>query len=314
MRNFEGKEAKRQPFPVTNDSTDDQATTNITIIQVSSPLHSRKTKEKSTTQLELPDVATEDENYRSNVQIIPSNFTPTLPAVTANPVEAKVTTVQVSSYGKIVNPIVLSSICRNIAASKEAAPTDAPSNTIRSFSSITNIPINADNPTSSNTTQLHYEQVFANSPTSTPKATDGQNVPLSSKFNFGKQKSTSQNEVHINRIDLSKSDSEDVTTVSNGSGSSTSFTVLVAASTSETLRTLLPSSARNVVKHSSTNQIRENSIASSQSPFIRPLLTRGVTEAVIQRPSRKDTNLISRGRNKPQLVSTLKNELFELRH
>lgn len=307
MRNFEGKEAKRQPLPVTNDSTDDQATSNITIIQVSSPLHSRKTKDKSTTQLELPD---EDENYRSNVQIIPSNFTPTIPAVATNPVEAKVTTVQVSSYGKIVNPIVLSNICRNVAASKEAVPTDAPSNTIRSFSSITNIPINADNPTSSNTTQLHYEQVFANSPTSTPKATDGQNVPLSSKFNFAKQKSTSQNEVHINRINLSKSDSEDVTTVSNGSGSSTSFTVLVA-NTSETLRTVLPSSARNVVKHSSTNQIRENTIA-SQSPFIRPLLTRGATEAVIQRPSRKDTNLISRGRNKPQLVNTLKNELFEL--
>lgn len=297
-----------------------EVTTNITIIQVSSPLHHRKERK------DLLEVSVEeDDNYKSNVQIIPSNFN-----LTNSTVDAKVTTVQVSSgtptaaYGKIlkknnaVKPITIAAIVPESDESMSAEPT---TNAVRSFGPITNIPINADKPAVS-TTQLHYEQVFVTPPaTSSPKIGDGPNGPSSPKFNFGNKakKAASHSEVHINRINLSKSESEAVVVTSNGGNVSAATSVTVSvASTSGQSRSV----GTRPFNRTNTNADiqRPNVPAPVDAPSNRPLLTRGVTEAVIQRPSRKDVNLITRGRSKPQPAVasdapniTLRNEVFEQR-
>lgn len=320
------QQQQRQPTPTApTESNNDEVTTNITIIQVSSPLHTRKTKD-------MPEISIEDDtNYKSNVQIIPSNFNPpTAPAVDSNTTtDPTVTTVQVSTsstattYGKIVKKNTSASkavsvnngngsansmlLVGNETVSNEMTTFETPSATVRNYGPITNVPINAEKPVVSSTTQLHYEQVFVTPPaTSSPKIGDGPNGPSSPIFGFGNKskKPASHSEIHINRINLSKNEIEIIGTSGGASTSVTSVTVSVASTSGQKPRLTTqtqPSAVRSIEKAPSIQDVpRENAAITSVTALSRPLLTRGVTEAVIQRPSRQ---LVSRGKTKPQHVS-----------
>lgn len=280
-------------------------------------MHSRKTKDKPEVSIE------DDENYKSNVQIIPSNFNPPAsPAVEPKPtIDPTVTTVQVSTssnaYGKIVKktqsaprPVSVNNgnssllLLANETIVNETTTPEAPSSTVRNYGPITNVPINAEKPAVS-TTQLHYEQVFVTPPaTSSPKIGDGPNGPSSPIFGFGNKakKPASHSEIHINRINLSKNENETI-----GTSASTSVTVSVASTSGLTPRPAAqaqPGAIRSITRAPTTTDIqREGTAISSVTALNRPLLTRGVTEAVIQRPSRKDIQLVARGKTKPQHVS-----------
>lgn len=308
--------------PSTSTSDGSAAATNITIIQVSSPLHHRKERK------DLPEVSIEgDDNYKSNVQIIPSNFNPPNTNKETETSETEVTTVQVSTgtaatattaalssaYGKIMKKHpAIKAISLN-ASDAEPTNGEATSNAVRSFGPVTNVPINADKPIAVSTTQLHYEQVFVTPPASaSPRIGDGPNESASPKFIFGNKakKSASQSEVHINRINLSKNDND----VTVGLSNPNPITVSVAS-------TSAGQSSRPITTQTSTAKQfnRTNTNGDLMAPSNRPLLTRGVTEAVIQRPSRKDSNVvIPRGRSKPTVVSdatnnSIRNEVFQPR-
>lgn len=247
------------------------------------------------------------------------------------------TTVQVSSgasasaYGKIIkkNPAI-KSISLNTAVgtsateiNKSVTTETTAANTIRNFGPITNIPINADKPAIS-TTQLHYEQVFVTPPASaSPKFADGSSSP---KFNFGNRtkKPASQSEVHINRINLSKNDgASDVVNGVGGNGSTASLVTVSVASTSNQSRSNTQTSGTRPFDNTNMNIDTQRAIepTATHASAVRPMLTRGVTEAIIQRPSRKDLNIVARGRSKGQpsavadasTTNAIRNEVFEPR-
>lgn len=300
---------------------DQQPSTNITIIQVSSPVHTAKEK------FIIPSIEKDfvkDEKYKSNVQIIPSNFTaqPTN-SINANEIkttklvnETKVTTVQVppaNSYGKIsknfnennlqaTNSTISTSTATIIAATScsgttVAVSTNSAANDIRDFGAVTNIPIGVDKDSTISTVQSqHYEQVFVttspapvvSSSLPSSSSSDNRHDPKSPKFNFlcKQQKSASHTELHVNRINLTKP------------SSSNAAVVLSVAGTSASTVNTTNNSSEIVVNNKS--KVVEPKTDTAMPSTNRPLLTRGVTEAVILRPSRRDANPPIRPHGKAQ--------------
>lgn len=264
-------------------------TTNITIIQVSSPLAKEKFK------FDKSDDA-EDEKYKSNVQIIPSNFNEKLS--TTNSVDvSQVATVQVTS--SIVS-VTAASDSINTASSNESRLT------IDTNVHVTNVPVGIADTAAIRSTpiQQHYEQVFimaSSASASVPSNNNNinNNIPnesisASAKINIPstQPKSTSQTEVHVNRIKLQKVDPPHTEEPSTSTTS---------------INTPLPTTTTNSAA----------AAAAAIDPIRRPLLTRGVTEAVILRSSRKDQSQRSNPHREPtanqSTVQSLRNEAVEQR-
>lgn len=285
--------------------TDDIGTTNITIIQVSSPISSTKTSKEIFNFPTLNStIEKADNNFRSNVQIIPSNYSPPPSIITGTnlPVKGKTNiTVQVSGstslatgYGKIIKQ-GLHRTESQPQSSTSAADISAPS--VRSFGAVTNIPIGSDEKP---TNPMHYEQVFITPSTSTEASEESRQL-ATSKMVVAKQqqpKSSSHNELHVNRINLHK---ETVTNKENNAPSTVELAV-ASTSTAGTQNIVQSNSACSSAvatshnKNSIPNSANKKQPASSREnlpsplPAIRKFLTRGLTEACISRQSRKDSS------------------------
>lgn len=352
----------------TTDESTSSTSTNITIIQVSSPLHVSVTRTQSSSTSTVKDVFNfstpsqsstvekADDNFKSNVQIIPSNYSSpplhTIPSASHYPVakarsnlmsDQQVTTVQVSGatslatgYGKIIKSSTISTTgdtaitptqpskhSQNSNSAGVSQQSDSQSH--RNFGAITNIPIGstADTSSSSSTVQLHYEQVFVTpsaSSVSVPSTSDRTHNRIVVS-NSPKQKHTnsvaSQAEVHINRINLQKDTNNHRNKENNApdiGSSTTGAPETVTASTSTTVEMAIPSTSAAAANHTIKLRNNHNHQNNSNSgkivtamrenlpsplPAIRKLLTRGLTEATITRPSRREPNTVTnRGRSK----------------
>lgn len=307
-----------------------------------------------------------DSNYKSNVQIIPSSYSPPpssavvatqflakklFAPLTTNDNSKAVTTVQVAGapskslatgYGKIIpqSSVASAPVTNNTQSSTITT-------TVKNFAGpITNIPIGAESPTVTPSTpqQLHYEQVFVTPSTSTSiisstaeihgaNNTDGRtpanivggSTNKASVIDKSKVPTTSSpaghtTEVHVNRINLqntrnkennSTPDLRSINSLQSVPSSSTATASAIGSNSiqvrnvnnSNSINT--SSSTNNNVNSSSSNSSSSsNAISSSKKnvitggkrdnlpsplPAIRKFLTRGLTEAAIIRPSRKDS-------------------------
>lgn len=246
---------------MTEIGNDNGTTTNITIIQVSSPITKEKFKFDDSNE-------GEDDKYKSNVQIIPSYFTEKIQPT--NDVDAsKVTTVQVKSA--VVSVTAPSSTSTTVVPNETVAQCAVETVVssiipLPSNAHVTSVPIGITEATAVRPapTPLHYEQVFVMaSPT---PANEISAAPMSPRINVlqKQQKSTSQ---IVNRIQLQKTDAPP----SLHGEPSTSTASLIS----------LPPPAASTTANAIKSKIQ-------LEPKRRPLLTRGLTEAVILRPSRKD--------------------------
>lgn len=138
--------------------------------------------------------------------------------------------------------------------------------------------------------QMHYEQVFVTQIPATATATASADDPPT---DGGPSK-----ELHVNRINLSKPDAGHTSAAGESAGPSTSHTPTVSATiTFSTGATSSGSSSEEATTNSSTapliavarpKEVKIKAATEESSASRRPLLTRGLTEAVIVRPSRKD--------------------------
>ncbi|KAJ6638244.1 hypothetical protein Bhyg_10977 [Pseudolycoriella hygida] len=282
--------------------SDEVGTTNITIIQVSSPISSTKTsKEIFNFPTINPTIEKADSNFRSNVQIIPSNYSPP-PSIASNanailPIKGKTNiTVQVSGsslasgYGKIIKQGLHRSESQPSANATSSNIADALSS-VRNFGAVTNIPIGSDEKPSNS---MHYEQVFITPSTSSEASEDNRQLAASKIVVPKKQpKSSSQTELHVNRINLHKE------TATNKENVPSEELAVASPSTSGTQTIAHSNNASTVASIHNKNSIpnsakkpqaapREN--LPSPLPAIRKFLTRGLTEACISRQSRKDSS------------------------
>lgn len=216
----------------------------------------------------------------NNVQIIPSNYSP----IDQN----AVTTVQVTNETNISGQIKES--CGALSANKSIIPaTLEPHDDIqqiaRQFGAVTNISIGANEKKIFQQEQLHYEQVFITHTPSGASISTGDAEP-------------NENQPKINRIKVGSaqrlSDDSDIRP-STSTSSTVTFSVTAAAAATSSAATLDANISSSVAKTKDPSKIRnvaennhENDLLSSR----RPLLSRGVTEAVIMRPSRKDVNML----------------------
>lgn len=284
--------------------SDELGTTNITIIQVSSPISSTKTSKEIFNFPTLNStIEKADSNFRSNVQIIPSNYSPP-PSITTStnailPIKGKTNiTVQVSGstslatgYGKIIKQ----GLHRSESQPQSSVADISPS--VRSFG-VTNIPIGSDEKPSNS---MHYEQVFITPSTSSEVSEDSRQLAASKMVVTKKQpKSSSQTELHVNRINLHK---ETVTNKENNAPSE-ELVAVASTSTAATQTSVQSNNAGNSVatnhsKNSIPNSAKKQPVTSRENlpsplPAIRKFLTRGLTEACISRQSRKDSSNVQR--------------------
>lgn len=290
--------------------SDEVGTTNITIIQVSSPISSTKTSKEIFNFPTLNStIEKADSNFRSNVQIIPSNYSPP-PSITTStnailPIKGKTNiTVQVSGstslatgYGKIIKQGLHRSESQppqSNASSSSIVADSSPS--VRSFGAVTNIPIGSDEKPSNS---MHYEQVFITPSTSSEASDENRQLATSKMVVTKKQpKSSSQTELHVNRINLHK---ETVTNKENNAPAPPSDESAVPSTSTAGTQTIVQSNtagtsvsanhSKNIIPNSAKKQpvtSREN--LPSPLPAIRKFLTRGLTEACISRQSRKDSS------------------------
>lgn len=292
--------------------SDELGTTNITIIQVSSPISSTKTSKEIFNFPTLNStIEKADSNFRSNVQIIPSNYSPP-PSITTSctnailPIKGKTNiTVQVSGstslatgYGKIIKQGLHRSESQPQSNSTSSSIVADISPTVRSFG-VTNIPIGSDEKPSNS---MHYEQVFITQPSTSSEISEDSRQLAASKMVVAKKqpKSSSQTELHVNRINLHK---ETVTNKENNAPSSEELAV-ASTSTAGTQTVAQSNNAGNSVaanhnKNSIPNSAKKQPVTSRENlpsplPAIRKFLTRGLTEACISRQSRKDSSNVPR--------------------
>lgn len=283
---------------------------------MSSPISSTKTtKEVFNFPTINSTIEKADSNFRSNVQIIPSNYSPppSISTSTNLPVKAKTNiTVQVAGasplatgYGKIIKqglhrsesqpqPTTLATTSSSSNVTEHSA---AAASSVRSFGAVTNIPIGSDDKPAN---AMHYEQVFITpSSSSCSEACEDHRPLAASKLAVTKKqsKSSSQTELHVNRINLHK---EKVTNKENSAPSEE------LASTSTATQTIAQSTNAVAVvtaitnpSHTQPNSNKKQPVTSRENlpsplPAIRKFLTRGLTEACISRQSRKDTSNVRR--------------------
>lgn len=269
-----------------NDTANDSATTNITIIQVSSAIV--KEKIKLTTSEPAPSIEKLDEiNYKNNVQIIPSNFSPSdqnaITTVQVTTSDANTSIPALDEQGSTSNANI--KCTKNINLNETVQPTtdergSSNNNNARKFGGVvTNITVNSQQE------PLHYEQVFI---TQSLTTTTIPTIPNND------QSEIASLEVHVNRIKLNKNDGTQRNQIDSITEPSTSTSNAVTFS-------LSTSNANTQLTSAKTKDLKTRPIeAKHENELIRrPLLTRGLTEAVISRPSRKDTNMALNRSNQP---------------
>lgn len=222
---------------------DEPAATNITIIQVSTPPGEKKTvfdfKENEVSP---------DEDYRSNVQIIPSNPIPSNIAEPSTSVQNAPTEIIVKAKPNIY---------KTPHKSKTKITNGAQQPQTQQASQVTTVQV------SSATSE--YGQVFACSTTSTTTVVDITRDPTTSSHQQPQQQ-------HYEQIFLSRS--------APSAASSSSHSV--EPSTSTGIRIASPPRNSGNVNNKRSVEIQPNSVS---RPV---LLQRGVTEVSITRPSRRD--------------------------
>lgn len=283
-----------------NDASNDLATTNITIIQVSSAIV--KEKVKITTSEPAPTTEKLDEiNYKNNVQIIPSNFSPSdqnaITTVQVTTSDANTTIPALDEQGATSNANI--KCTKNINLNETPQPiTDergSNNNNARKFGGVvTNITVNSQQE------PLHYEQVFiTQSPTTTTIPTVNSD-----------QSEIASLEVHVNRIKLNDATQrnqiiDSITEPSTSTLNAVTFSVSTATGSNSNPNTQLSSAKTKDLKTRPIEAKHENEL------IRRPLLTRGLTEAVISRPSRKDTNMALNRSNQPGIHVRFNSLIFE---
>lgn len=143
--------------------------------------------------------------------------------------------------------------------------------------------------TNTQSEQLHYEQVFV---TQIPTSTTAIAVAKNDEQNENQTK-----ELHINRIKLNKTNDgigqrsiENANVGPSTSSASATVTFSVAATNSNNSDTSSNSSITPLDAKSKEFVVKTKSSENETSILRRPILTRGLTEAVIMRSSRKDMN------------------------
>lgn len=139
--------------------------------------------------------------------------------------------------------------------------------------------------------QLHYEQVFV---TQIPTSTTAIAVAKNDEQNENQTK-----ELHINRIKLNKTndgigqrsiENANVGPSTSSASASATVTFSIAATNSNNSDTSSNSSITPLDAKSKEFVVKSKSSENETSILRRPILTRGLTEAVIMRSSRKDMN------------------------
>lgn len=286
-------------------TTEDVASTNITIIQVSStsvkdnlPPPQNESAEK---------IETTTTNFMNNVQIIPSNYTSTEQNATV--------TVQVTNDSNTsgeINEQVSPSTSKSLAISKTGITAVAIASDLhndvkngRNFGAVTNISIGEQQQQQQQrlppaSTESHYEQVFImHTPSTASVSTTTCNV----------DQSNDNSQPKINRIkvidSVHRTENADVqpstSTVSSDSGAGSSnikndgnsIQSATVTATTSTADSNAPNLINIKAKDGIKNRSVENNLENDTSLLCRrPLLSRGLTEAVIMRQSRKDVNML----------------------
>lgn len=228
-------------------------------------MSSASVKEKLNTQTECADKL--ETNYMNNVQIIPSNYSPTD--------QSSIVTVQVTND---TNTPIQS--IEPVLAPKSVLPTASEPNdevqNARQFGAVTNISIGEKQAFQQE--QLHYEQVFITHTPSGASISTGNSEPI-------------EVQPKINRIKVDPVIRPDDSDVRPSTSTSSTVTLSVAAATGSIADSSISNSAVKS-KGTSKNRTIENNQENDALSARRPLLSRGVTEAVILRPSRKDVNML----------------------
>lgn len=284
-------------------TSDDVASTNITIIQVSSA----NVKEKlSQTQSECTEnkIEATTANFMNSVQIIPSNYTTTE--------QNAIVTVQVTNDSNAalhMNDELPSSASKAVASNKNGIVTAVAIasdghkdfNNGRKFGAVTNISIGEQQQQQlqSATIESHYEQVFI---MHTPA-----NVSDSATCNLDQTIDHIQPKINRIKVDSVHTEVRPSTSAQSAgvsiptsvtAPSSSSASASATASTSVAAITSSgDSNALNLINNKSKDAIKNRSVennAENDTSLLcrRPLLSRGLTEAVIMRQSRKDVNML----------------------
>lgn len=196
-----------------------------------------------------------------------------------------------SGYGKIIKQ----GLHRSESQPQANATSSVADASVRSFGAVTNIPIGSDDkPTNS----MHYEQVFITPSTSAEASEDNRQLVAPKMAVTKKQpKSSSQTELHVNRINLHK---ETITNKENNAPSEESV-VSQPSTSSAGIQNIAQSKnpgssvCTNHSKNINPNSVKKQPVTSRENlpsplPAIRKFLTRGLTEACISRQSRKDSS------------------------
>lgn len=254
----------------TNDTLADATTTNITIIQVSSA----NIKEKLNSQTEANEQI--EANYMNNVQIIPSNYSPSD--------QIAITTVQVtneanSAANQAIEPTPVLVGTNRSTHSNSSSESHDETKSSRQFGAVTNISIGTNEKPAFQPEQLHYEQVFITHTPSGASISTGNSEPI---------------EIlpKINRIKVDSVQRAGDSEIRPSTSSTVTFSAAAVVTATGTIPDANTSSnpvakSKEMTKNRNMENNHENDISSSR----RPLLSRGLTEAVILRPSRKDVNV-----------------------
>lgn len=269
----------------------DAPTTNITIIQVSSTIAEEVAANESVNEHS-------DTTFTNTVQIIPSS--------SYAPIEENaITTVQVISDASTNHTAIVDSIPideRSMLSTTIEPQSDGESS--QQFTGVTNISIGIKDRTvvqqikTTQPEQMHYEQVFVTQipTTSTIKAPGGGGDDQQT------ESSGHSKELHVNRIKLNKTDTPTVSVASEHIEPSTSHISSASGTITFSIAATNGGGGNSSGSAEATNNLNAVQIATVVQPkevkiknandgnaaSRRPLLTRGLTEAVIIRPSRKD--------------------------
>lgn len=242
-------------------------------------------------------------NYMNNVQIIPSNYSSTE--------QNSIVTVQVTNDSntpghindQLSPPKAVAAASTNKNGMKSAATiaSDDDVKNSRKFGAVTNISIGEQQQQQQQQqpqipVESHYEQVFI---MHTPSTASISAVCNSEQSNDHKPK--------INRIKVDSAHRTDNAEARPSTSTASSVTLSVVASSSSSAVAVAsaaantsnadPSGAPNSVSNKSKDAIKNRSVENNLENDTtllcrRPLLSRGLTEAVIMRPSRKDVNML----------------------
>lgn len=327
--NAKTKKTEQTVDSIADDSED--AATNITIIQVSStavkenisiPITHESQNDDSESYTNNVQIIpsnftasnTIDQNTITTVEVT-SDKTKLSSASLSSTLSTITTTEQITTLAQNLTTAknILSTACCTVTA---VTTSQTNAENTRKFAAVTNISVKdtpiAHQSINSQPEQQHYEQVFVTqTPTTTTIPNNIDTSIESHSIDNNSPSVNSQAEIHLNRIKLNSKIDVVIRSVSetiNGPSTSTvTFSTPPANSNTfatNTVNTAVPSSSMAAAaiataattttrtkepndKHRTNDAKRENEMISR-----KPVLTRGLTEAVIIRPSRKDKNML----------------------